>query len=60
MVRSVRIPYVIIVLFADFEKCHIIVNIGRFNWSLSFHYQYVQDSFKIGYKVFHEKQIAFK
>ena len=25
-----RIPYVITVLFADFEKCHIIVNIGRF------------------------------
>ena len=30
MVGLVRIPYVITVLFADFEKCHIIVNIGRF------------------------------
>ena len=30
MVGLVRIPYVITVLFADFEKCHIIVNIGSF------------------------------
>ena len=30
MVGLIRIPYVITVLFADFEKCHIIVNIGTF------------------------------
>ena len=30
MVGLIRIPFVITVLFADFEKCHIKVNIGRF------------------------------
>ena len=30
MVGLITIPYVITAIFADFEKCHIIVNIGRF------------------------------
>ena len=30
MVGLIRIPYVMTALFADFEKCHITVNISRF------------------------------